>query len=125
MSKLAIGLVQQRCGEDREENIEKSVAGIKKAAREGAELIVLPELHLGPYFCQVENVRLFDMAEPIPGPATDLFGALARELGVVIVTSIFERRAVGLYHNTAVVVERNGSIAGTYRKMHIPDDPGF
>lgn len=98
---------------------------IRQAAEEGAELIVLQELHNTPYFCQTENVDNFALAEPIPGPSTDFFGALAKELDVVIVTSLFERRAAGLYHNTAVVLERDGSIAGTYRKMHIPDDPAY
>ena len=98
---------------------------ICQAAEEGAELIVLQELHNTPYFCQTENVDNFALAEPIPGPSTDFFGALAKELDVVIVTSLFERRAAGLYHNTAVVLERDGSIAGTYRKMHIPDDPAY
>ena len=96
-----------------------------KPLSRGAELIVLQELHLGPYFCQTENPAHFDLAEPIPGPATDAFGSLAGELNVVIVASIFERRASGLYHNTAVVLDRDGSLAGKYRKMHIPDDPGY
>ncbi|MGA2223212.1 MAG: carbon-nitrogen hydrolase [Syntrophobacteraceae bacterium] len=125
MKKLIVGLVQQSCTEDREANMQKSVNGIRKAALRGAELIVLQELHLGPYFCQTENPAHFDLAEPIPGPATDAFGSLARELNVVIVASIFERRASGLYHNTAVVLDRDGSLAGKYRKMHIPDDPGY
>ena len=99
--------------------------GIRRLAAEGAELIVLQELHNGLYFCQTEDVNVFDQAEPIPGPSTEFYGALAKELGVVIVTSLFERRAAGLYHNTAVVLERDGSIAGKYRKMHIPDDPAY
>ena len=94
-------------------------------ASQGAELIVLQELHNSLYFCQVEDVNNFDLAEPIPGPSTEFFGKLAKRLGVVIVTSLFERRAAGLYHNTAVVMEKDGTIAGTYRKMHIPDDPGY
>ena len=98
---------------------------IKKLAHEGAELIVLQELHNGLYFCQTEDVNVFDQAESIPGPSTEFYGHLAKELGVVIVTSLFERRAPGLYHNTAVVMEKDGSIAGMYRKMHIPDDPGY
>jgi N-carbamoylputrescine amidase len=98
---------------------------IRKLAHEGAELVVLQELHNGLYFCQVEDVNLFDQAEPIPGPSTEFFGALAKELQVVIVTSLFERRAAGLYHNTSVVLEKDGTIAGIYRKMHIPDDPGY
>ena len=98
---------------------------IKKLAHEGAELIVLQELHNGLYFCQTEDVNVFDQAESIPGPSTEFYGNLAKELGVVIVTSLFERRAPGLYHNTAVVMEKDGTIAGMYRKMHIPDDPGY
>lgn len=105
--------------------MERLAGKIKTLAGQGAELIVLQELHNTLYFCQTENVNRFDMAEPIPGPSTEYFGRLARELGVVIVTSLFERRAAGLYHNTAVVMERDGSIAGKYRKMHIPDDPAY
>jgi len=123
--KLVAGLVQQSCTSDRSANEKKSIAGIREAAANGAQLVVLQELHLGPYFCQSEDVACFDLAEPIPGPATETFGALARELNVVIVVSIFERRAPGIYHNTAVVLERDGAIAGKYRKMHIPDDPGY
>ncbi|ABQ25646.1 carbon-nitrogen hydrolase [Geotalea uraniireducens] len=125
MKNLTVGLVQQSCTADRNATIEKSMAGIRTAAAKGTELVVLQELHCGPYFCQTEDTSCFDRAEPIPGPATEQFGALARELGVVIVTSLFERRAPGLYHNTAVVLEKDGSIAGKYRKMHIPDDPAF
>ena len=125
MNNLTVGLVQQSCTADRDTTIEKSMAGIRTAAAKGAELVVLQELHCGPYFCQTEDTTCFDRAEPIPGPATAQFGALARELGVVIVTSLFERRAPGLYHNTAVVLEKDGSVAGKYRKMHIPDDPAF
>ena len=125
MSCLRVGLVQQRCTDNRQQNINKSVQGIREAAAQGAQLVVLQELHCGPYFCQSEDTRCFDLAEPIPGPATEIFAAIAKELGVVIVTSLFERRAPGLYHNTAVVIERDGSIAGRYRKMHIPDDPGY
>jgi N-carbamoylputrescine amidase len=123
--KLTVGLVQQSCSADRDTNIEKSIAGIRRAAAQGAELIVLQELHAGLYFCQTEDTRCFDQAEPIPGPSTETFGALAQELRVVLVLSLFEKRAAGLYHNTAVVLERDGSIAGRYRKMHIPDDPGY
>lgn len=125
MSCLRVGLVQQRCGDDRQQNIDKSLQGIREAHAQGAQLVVLQELHCGPYFCQSEDTRCFDLAEPIPGPATETFGTIAKELDVVIVTSLFERRAPGLYHNTAVVIERDGSIAGRYRKMHIPDDPGY
>ncbi|HXV19996.1 MAG TPA: carbon-nitrogen hydrolase [Desulfuromonadales bacterium] len=123
--KLIVGLVQQSCSADRAANIEKSIAGIRRAAAQGAGLIVLQELHAGLYFCQTEDTDCFDQAESIPGPATETFGALARELGVVLVLSLFEKRAAGLYHNTAVVLEKDGSIAGRYRKMHIPDDPGY
>jgi N-carbamoylputrescine amidase len=125
MRELIAGLVQQGCTGDRDANIHKSAAGIREAAGRGAELIVLQELHLGLYFCQTENLENFDLAESIPGPATEFFGGLAKELGVVIVASVFERRAAGVYHNTAVVLEKDGSIAGIYRKMHIPDDPGY
>ncbi|SNB46155.1 carbon-nitrogen hydrolase [Geobacter sp. DSM 9736] len=125
MSKLVIGLVQQACSADRDETVSRTIGGIRKAAAAGASLVVLQELHTGPYFCQTEESTVFDLAESIPGPSTELFGSLARELGLVIVTSLFERRAPGLYHNTAVVLEKDGSIAGKYRKMHIPDDPGY
>lgn len=122
---LAVGLIQQTCTDNRDANVEKSIAGIRDAASKGAKLAVLQELHCGPYFCQTEDTAAFDMAETIPGPSTEQFGNLAKELGIVIVTSLFERRAAGMYHNTAVVIEKDGSIAGRYRKMHIPDDPGF
>lgn len=125
MKTLKVGLVQQSCTADRDANIEKSVAGIREAAAKGAQLVVLQELHASLYFCQSEETRCFDLAEPIPGPSTELFGALARELGVVIATSLFERRAPGVYHNTAVVLEKDGAIAGRHRKMHIPDDPAY
>ncbi len=124
-TKLIVGMVQQRCTEDREANLNKSLAGVREAAAKGARLVVLQELHTGVYFCQCEDTDRFDMAEPIPGPSTAAIGATAKELGIVIVASLFERRAPGLYHNTAVVFEKDGTIAGTYRKMHIPDDPGF
>jgi N-carbamoylputrescine amidase len=122
---LNVALVQQTCGEDKAANLAKSCAAIRKAAGQGAGLVVLQELHAGPYFCQSEETRFFDLAEPIPGPSSGLLGNVARECGVVVVASLFERRAPGLYHNTAVVLERDGTIAGRYRKMHIPDDPGF
>ena len=125
MQKIKVALVQQALREGRDANIAASVASIRSAAEKGARLVVLQELHAGSYFCQTENTACFDLAEPIPGPSSELFGALARELGVVIVSSLFERRAPGLYHNTAVVLESDGSIAGKYRKMHIPDDPAF
>lgn len=122
---LNIGLVQQACSADRTANLAASIAGIRELAGHGARLILLPELHTGLYFCQTEDAARFDLAEPIPGPTTEELGTVARELGVVLVASLFERRAPGLYHNTAVVLERDGSIAGTYRKMHVPDDPGY
>ena len=113
------------CTPNVEFNLQKLAKGIAQAAQRGAELVVLQELHNTPYFCQTENPDLFDLAEPIPGPSTDFFGTLARQFGIVIVTSLFERRAAGLYHNTAVVIEKDGTIAGKYRKMHIPDDPAY
>lgn len=122
---MKIGLVQQANTADIEQNKQKLVKGIYECANQGAELVVLQELHNGLYFCQEENTDNFDQAEPIPGPSTEMFGAVARELGIVLVLSLFERRAAGLYHNTAVVIEKDGSIAGTYRKMHIPDDPAY
>ena len=125
MNTLKVGLVQQSCTADREANIDGSVARIREAAARGAKLVVLQELHASLYFCQSEDTRCFDLAETIPGPSTDLFGALARELGVVIITSLFERRAPGVYHNTAVVLEKDGTVAGRHRKMHIPDDPAY
>ena len=125
MRKLKIGMVQQHCTADIPGNIARLQGYIREAAAQGAQLVVLQELHNSLYFCQEENARLCDLAEPIPGPSTESFGALARELGVVIVLSLFERRTPGIYHNTAVVIEADGSIAGKYRKMHIPDDPLF
>jgi N-carbamoylputrescine amidase len=122
---LTVALVQQGCAGSRDANLAESAKLIRLAKAEGAELVLLPELHLGPYFCQVEDTANFDLAEPIPGLTCEELGRLAKELDVVIVASLFERRAPGLYHNTAVVLERDGSIAGKYRKMHIPDDPGF
>lgn len=125
MKELTVGLVQQTCNADRQANLEKSIQGIRQAAARGAQLVVLQELHTSLYFCQTEDTECFDLAEAIPGPSTELFGLIAKELNIVIVTSLFERRAPGLYHNTAVVIEKDGSIAGRYRKMHIPDDPGY
>lgn len=122
---MKVGLIQQANTADHTHNKERLCQHIRQVAAEGAELIVLQELHNGLYFCQTEDVQVFDQAETIPGVSTELFGALAKELGVVIVLSLFERRAAGLYHNTAVVLERDGSIAGKYRKMHIPDDPAY
>lgn len=122
---MKTGIIQQHNTADIQDNRQRLAESIRSLAKQGAELIVLQELHNSLYFCQTENVDLFDLAETIPGPSTDCFGALARELQVVIVTSLFERRAPGLYHNTAVVLEKDGSIAGKYRKMHIPDDPAY
>lgn len=122
---MKIGLVQQANGSDLSANKEKLAKNIRQCASQGAELVVLQELHNGLYFCQTETPDNFDLAEPIPGPSTEFFGALAKELGIVLVLSLFEKRAAGLYHNTAVVIEKDGSIAGKYRKMHIPDDPAY
>ncbi|WP_039914070.1 carbon-nitrogen hydrolase [Cellvibrio mixtus] len=122
---LNVGVVQQSCTADLVANFAKSIEQIRIAAKQGAELVVLQELHRGLYFCQQEISDHFDLAEPIPGPSTNALTALARELDIVIVASLFEKRGVGLHHNTAVVIERDGTIAGKYRKMHIPDDPGY
>lgn len=122
---MKIALIQQSNTANRHENVAKLENNIRKAAAEGTELIVLQELHNGLYFCQTEDTNVFEQAETIPGPSTESFGRLAAELGVVIVLSLFEKRAAGLYHNTAVVIEKDGSIAGKYRKMHIPDDPAY
>lgn len=120
-----IGMLQQHNVADSKENIRRLSAGIEDLAKRGAQLIILQELHNSLYFCQTETVDNFDIAESIPGPSTRLYGELAKRFGVVIVTSLFEKRAAGLYHNTAVVIEKDGSIAGMYRKMHIPDDPAY
>ncbi len=125
MKEINIGFLQQHNVASTADNIRRLTEGIRDLARRGAELVVLQELHNTLYFCQEENVQNFDLAETIPGPSTMLYGALAKECGVVLVTSLFERRAPGLYHNTAVVFEKDGSIAGKYRKMHIPDDPAY
>ena len=122
---LKVALVQQRNSTNLECNLKKSIEGIRQAAAENAQLIVLQELHRSLYFCQTEEVSYFDLAETIPGSSTETLGKLAKALGVVIVASLFEKRATGLYHNTAVVLDQDGTIAGKYRKMHIPDDPGF
>lgn len=122
---LRVGLVQQSCSADVEANKQKLARNIADVAQRGAQLVILQELHNSLYFCQTENTDLFDLAEPIPGPSTDFYGELARKHHIVLVTSLFERRAAGLYHNTAVVFEADGSIAGKYRKMHIPDDPAY
>jgi len=125
MKKLHVGLVQHAVAATREGTMARSAAGIRDASARGAKLVVLQELHCGPYFCLTEDTNVFDQAEAIPGPTTAFFADLAKQLGVVLVISLFERRAAGLYHNTAVVLETDGSIAGLYRKMHIPDDPGY
>ena len=122
---MKIGIIQQHNTADIADNKKRLAEKITSLAQQGATLIVLQELHNGLYFCQAEDVNVFDQAEPIPGPSTEFFGSLAKQFGVVIVTSLFERRAPGLYHNTAVVLEKDGTIAGKYRKMHIPDDPGY
>jgi N-carbamoylputrescine amidase len=125
MRELKIGILQQHNVASRKVNMTRLAEGIVDLARRGAQLIVLQELHNSLYFCQTESVDNFELAEPIPGPSTNFFGEIAKQLGVVIVTSLFERRAPGLYHNTAVVIEKDGSIVGKYRKMHIPDDPTY
>jgi N-carbamoylputrescine amidase len=125
MNTIKAGLVQMACTPDKAGNIQKSINEIKKCASAGAELVVLQELHSSLYFCQTEDTVMFDLAEPIPGPSTKIFSEVAKENNIVLVTSLFEKRAAGLYHNTAVVFEKDGSIAGKYRKMHIPDDPAY
>ena len=122
---MKIGLIQQANTADKCNNLSRLQQSITRCAAEGAELIVLQELHNSLYFCQSEDTNVFDLAETIPGPSTKLFGSLAKQLNVVLVLSLFEKRAPGLFHNTAVVIERDGSVAGKYRKMHIPDDPAY
>ncbi|WP_031435541.1 carbon-nitrogen hydrolase [Methylomarinum vadi] len=126
MSKrLKVAAIQQPCGLDRESNLNYSIQQITQAAEQGVDLAVLPELHLGPYFCQTEDTEVFKQAQPIPGPTTEILSRVAKDNSIVIVSTIFEQRAPGLYHNTAVVFDKDGDIAGKYRKMHIPDDPGY
>lgn len=125
MRELKIGIIQQHNIADTNDNMHRLSENIERLAKQGAQLIVLQELHNSLYFCQVEDVNNFDLAEPIPGKSTDFYGKLAKDNNVVIVTSLFEKRAPGLYHNTAVVIEKDGTIAGKYRKMHIPDDPAY
>lgn len=125
MKNLKIGILQQHNIDDVASNIQRLAQGIELLASRGAQLVVLQELHNSLYFCQVEDVDNFDLAEPIPGPSTEFYSELARRFGIVIVTSLFEKRSAGLYHNTAVVIDSDGSIAGEYRKMHIPDDPAY
>ena len=122
-SKFCVGLIQMSCGPDPDANLDKAADRVREAARQGAEVVCLPELFRAQYFCQREDIRLFDLAETIPGPSTERLGAVAREEKVVVIASLFERRAAGLYHNTAALLESDGRIAGLYRKMHIPDDP--
>ncbi len=125
MRRVNLALIQRRCHPDAEANLSAIEEAVREAAAAGAELVLLPELHNGPYFCQQEDPSRFDLAEPIPGPSSDRLGRLARETTTVIIASLFERRAPGLYHNTAVVLDNDGRLAGRYRKMHIPDDPGY
>ncbi len=125
MSNLTAALIQQTYGPRREDNLEKVACALREARRAGAQLVALSELHGSLYFCQQEDPTWFDLAEPIPGPTTDFLSRQAKELGLVVVGSVFERRAAGLYHNTAVVLDTDGRLAGRYRKMHIPDDPGY
>lgn len=125
MSILKVGIVQHSCSRDRQQNIQKSLDGIKSCAEQGAQLVILQELHTGIYFCQVEDTEMFNLALPIPGDDTQIFSRAAKDNNVVLVTSLFEKRAAGLYHNTSVVFEKDGTIAGKYRKMHIPDDPAY
>ncbi|MDJ0511168.1 MAG: carbon-nitrogen hydrolase [Crocosphaera sp.] len=122
---LKVALIQQRNSNNLDHNLSKSIQNIQQAASQGAQLIVLQELYRSLYFPQIEDVSFFDLAETIPGPSTEILGHLAQELRVIIVASLFEKRASGLYHNSTVVLDKDGSIAGKYRKMHIPDDPGF
>ena len=122
---MKVALIQQSRTDDLRQNVLETADAIRSAAQQGAELVVLQELHNSLYFCQVESTDNFDLAEPIPGPSTDFYGEAARQCHVVLVTSLFERRAAGLYHNTAVIFEKDGTIAGRYRKMHIPDDPAY
>lgn len=124
-NKLTVGLIQQSNTENIEQNMQKLATNIAHCAEQGAKLVVLQELHNSLYFCQTEDVDVFDLAEPIPGPSTTFYGELAKKHNLVLATSLFEKRASGLYHNTSVVFETDGSMAGRYRKMHIPDDPGF
>ncbi len=124
-SRVTLGLVQHACSDDPAENLERSIAGTREAAAQGANIVCLQELFRSRYFCQVEDHKYFELAEPIPGPSTERLCALAKELGVVIVASLFEKRAEGLYHNTAAILDADGTYLGKYRKMHIPDDPQY
>ena len=122
---IHVGLVQMSMSSDADDNLKKAVARVGEAKKKGADVVCLPELYRSPYFCQKEDARLFDLAEPVPGPSTEALGRAAKEAGVVVVAPLFERRALGLYHNTAAIIDTNGEVAGLYRKMHIPDDPAF
>lgn len=122
---FAVAAIQHACSDNPQENLESSMEGIEKAADEGAKLAVLPELHRTPYFCQTQDAALFDLAETVPGETTDQLGELARDMDIVVVASVFENAGSGVYHNTAVVLDADGEIAGAYRKMHVPQDPGF
>lgn len=122
---ISVSLIQQCCNQSTQENLDYSIRQIKQAAKQGADIAVLPELHLNPYFCQTEDTEVFKLAESIPGKTTGILSNIAQQHNIIIVSTLFEKRAPGLYHNTAVVFEKNGQIAGKYRKMHIPDDPGF
>jgi N-carbamoylputrescine amidase len=123
--RFRVGLVQMKMSADPAANLERGLAGVREAAAKGAQVVCLPELFRAPYFCQREDAQLFDLAEPIPGPSTEALGAAARESGVVVVAPLFERRAPGLYHNSAAVIDADGTVVGLYRKMHIPDDPCY
>lgn len=125
MKKVKVGLIQMSCGRDKKENLDKAVVKIREAAEKGAQIVCLQELFTSLYFCDVEDYDNFDLAETIPGPSTDILSAAAKELGVVIIASLFEKRAEGLYHNTAVALDADGAFLGKYRKMHIPDDPAY
>lgn len=122
-SRFQIGLVQMACSNNLDDNLERAISGVKNAASKGAEIVCLPELFRGQYFCREENPENFNLAEPIPGPSTEALGAVAKDLQISIVASLFEKRAPGLYHNTAAIIDADGSLLGVYRKMHIPDDP--
>ncbi|MGB9403576.1 MAG: carbon-nitrogen hydrolase [Candidatus Acidiferrales bacterium] len=121
--KFTVGLVQMKCSTNVDENLAKALQKIREAAKRGAQIVCLQELFRSQYFCREENADIFDLAEPIPGASTEALGKLAKQLGVVIIGSLFERRAAGIYHNTAVILDADGSLLGMYRKMHIPDDP--
>jgi N-carbamoylputrescine amidase len=123
--RFRVGLVQMRMSADAQENLERATARVEEAAKQGAEVVCLPELYRSPYFCQREDAALFDLAETVPGPSSEAFGAVAKRCGVAVVVPIFEKRAVGLYHNSAFIVGKDGALGGLYRKMHIPDDPAF